>query len=99
MVIGAQFEFALILWLLCARNPHYVRRVLLGTFTLFMLYSFVNGVLGNNSCGCFGQVPVDPFLSSLFIASGILLVVMSSDNESPMPALELPDADQRVRKS
>lgn len=56
-------ELSMSLWLIAGLCPVWSRRVGIATFAVFVISSGYSGLLGAESCGCFGPVHVNPWLS------------------------------------
>lgn len=80
-------ESGLGLWLLAGWRPVGAKRAAVGVFSLFLVLSLKNGVAGTESCGCFGEWSVNPWVMAGFDAAVVLLLVVSK----PIPQV----ADRR----
>ena len=58
---GLVLEIGLALWLLAGVFPQAARWLSLGAFGLFAVLSFTKGIAGEESCGCFGALRVNPW--------------------------------------
>jgi len=66
-----EVEFGLGLWLLVGAWPRPAWRLAIACFSTFALVSLKHGVDGHSSCACFGQLPVNTWLVSLFDLSAV----------------------------
>jgi len=57
------YQLALGLWLLGGYRPALVRIAALVTFGAFSVFALVLALSGETSCGCFGKVTIDPWLT------------------------------------
>lgn len=67
LILQVEFELALGIWLLSGLFPKAAWLVALGCFGLFSLITFLKGLTGAASCGCFGSVHVNPWVTLLAI--------------------------------
>jgi hypothetical protein len=90
-VLIAEVEFELLFgfWLLAGIAPRQTWRVALVCFSLFTCVSLYKGLTGHATCGCFGRVPVNPWITGsldLVIVAALLRwrpsVCASSGEES-----------------
>ena len=56
-------ELALAGWLLSGKRPGAARYAMLAVFAIFAVYTLVRAMRGAESCGCFGRIPVNPWLT------------------------------------
>jgi thiol-disulfide isomerase/thioredoxin len=63
LILQVEFELALSLWLLSGLLPRAAWLVSLGCFCLFCLVTLYKGLSGAASCGCFGPVHVNPWIT------------------------------------
>jgi hypothetical protein len=71
--IGAvEAEGVLGLWLLSGLRRHGARRVALAGFGLFFSVSLSKALAGEENCGCFGRVPLDPRWTAALDLAAIL---------------------------
>lgn len=68
-------ELFLGLWLVCGLFPSLARRVAIGAFAVFAAYTAYEGFLGRNSCGCFGKVAVNPWVTLVIDTTVVLLLL------------------------
>ena len=68
-------EIFLGLWLLSGALPTAARRTAIGCFTLFASYAFWEALAGKVSCGCFGQVRVNPWITTALDAAMVVLLI------------------------
>src|SRR5262245_1148149 len=69
-----EYEMMLGMWLFSGVALPWARRVTLVTFLGFGCYSLYLGAAGHSSCGCFGQVKVNPWLTLAFDTVMIVLL-------------------------
>jgi hypothetical protein len=79
MLLMAAVEFELVfgLWLLVGFCPRGTRRVALACFGVFALVSAGKALAGEDSCGCFGLVVVNPWYSAVLDAGAIVALVFA----------------------
>ena len=76
-ILLVQFEVALALWFVSGWRPLRARRVGVGVFLVFAAASLMSALEGQASCGCFGQVKINPWWTFAFdvaMAAALLLV-------------------------
>lgn len=61
-----ELELALGLWLLSAVYPKQARVAALAVFAGFCSVSLYQALSGEHSCGCFGNLPINPWYTLLF---------------------------------
>jgi hypothetical protein len=79
-----EFEVFWTIWLLARIGPRFTRLASALLFAVFAAFSAYRGVLGYESCGCFGVVPISPwpmFFLDLLLAGAFLCL-------RPAPNLE-----------
>lgn len=64
-VILVQYEIALGLSLAFGLASAFVDKICIATFSCFAVFSIGSGILGNESCGCFGAIEIPPFVTAL----------------------------------
>ncbi len=62
------------LWLISGALPIASRRVAIGCFSVFGCYALYEAVSGRTSCGCFGQVHVNPWYTFILDVSLVLML-------------------------
>jgi Methylamine utilisation protein MauE len=67
LIFQAEFELALGMWLLSGVLKRLAWIVATACFGLFCCVTFFKGITGAESCGCFGNVHVDPWITLLAI--------------------------------
>lgn len=71
-----EYELLLAIWLLSGIGLRWVRRIAFVTFLGFGCYALFLGLSGKESCGCFGQVPVNPWWTfGMDAALAVLLLI------------------------
>jgi len=58
-----QWEFVLAAWLLIKVAKRAAWLALTGTFTVFLSITLFRAISGESSCGCFGKVQVNPWIT------------------------------------
>ena len=76
LILQTEAELVLGLWFLSGLFKTWARRAGWGCFGLFCLISFYKGITGAESCGCFGRVHVNPWLTLLAIDFPALIVLL-----------------------
>ncbi len=72
------WEIFLGLWLLSGALPLAARRTAIGCFAFFGGYACWEALAGKASCGCFGQVHVNPWFTVLLDAAMVAMLIGSS---------------------
>lgn len=67
LILTVEFEIALSVWLLSGTFKKATWLAALSCFSLFSLITFYKGLSGAESCGCFGSVQVNPWITLFFI--------------------------------
>lgn len=67
-----QVELLLGSWLLSGFCASTARALSLGCFAIFFLFSVVQAIKGETSCGCFGNLVVSPWLTALFDLAAVV---------------------------
>lgn len=81
-----EYEVLLASWLLSGAIQKYCRWVALATFAIFAGYAFYLGVTGAASCGCFGRVQVNPWMT-LGLDCGALILLFAWRPAAAAPPL------------
>ncbi len=63
------------LWLISGALPKAARRVAIGCFAVFACYGFYEVLFGKTNCGCFGQVKVNPWCTTMLGIAIVLALV------------------------
>ncbi|MDR3108275.1 MAG: hypothetical protein LBU65_01130 [Planctomycetaceae bacterium] len=76
-VLVVEFEIFFSFWLITGLLPKLTRLASIVLFLIFALMSLLKAVTGETSCGCFGAVTVNPWITSVFDITvvGLLLFV------------------------
>lgn len=77
-----EFEFAFGIWLLFNLVPRQTRLFAIALFTVFGLFSLSKAFLGEESCGCFGTVRVDPRFTAILDAFIVLGLIISRSSHT-----------------
>ena len=77
LILVVEFEIALGIWLFCGLFKKVAWLTALACFTLFCFITLYKGLSGAESCGCFGSVKVNPWITlfAVDIPSVIALAV------------------------
>jgi len=75
---GVQIELAVGLWLVSGWRPHSARRAAVVLFLGFAAFSLYRSLAGYESCGCFGSLRVNPWLT-FALDLGVLGILVFSD--------------------
>ena len=67
LILQVELELAMGIWLLCGLFKKAAWLAGLACFSLFSLVTFYKGLTGAASCGCFGSVHVNPWITLLVI--------------------------------
>ncbi len=63
LILTVEFELALAIWLLSGLLKKAAWLAAISCFTLFSLVTLYKGITGAESCGCFGSVHVNPWIT------------------------------------
>ena len=63
LIFTVEFELALAIWLLAGLFKKAAWLAALSCFSLFSFITFYKGITGAESCGCFGSVDVNPWIT------------------------------------
>jgi hypothetical protein len=93
LMVFAEFEFLSGLWLLLGLKPEQTRRWTAAAFAGLALASLFQGLAGKCTCGCFGSLPISPWIALFFDLLAVAALLGSrppagSDSASfasPMP--------------
>lgn len=67
LILTVEFELALAIWLLCGLFKKAAWLAAISCFSLFSMITFYKGISGYASCGCFGSVHVNPWITFFII--------------------------------
>lgn len=70
-------EWVLGVWLISGVWPRLVRWVAMSCFAVFFVVSLTKCVQGDACCGCFGMVEVSPWVTAVFNALAVLLLMIT----------------------
>ena len=75
MIAFVEIELWFAIWLFSGKLPRLTHRMTLIMFTFFSCVTFYKAISGEASCGCFGQIEVNPWYTLVFDVGvvGILL--------------------------
>jgi uncharacterized membrane protein YphA (DoxX/SURF4 family) len=75
-ILVIEFELFFGIWLIFGLLPRLTWFATVGCFSVFALVSLYKAVSGETSCGCFGEVAVNPWFTMLFdlLVIGILML-------------------------
>lgn len=85
--IVVQIEVTLGCWLLSGWKRLLAWRIALVWFALLAIVSISRAILGSESCGCFGRIPVSPWLTSAFNIVAIAALVRWQPKGSSIEAV------------
>jgi hypothetical protein len=74
-VFVVEFEIFFSLWLVFGFLPKLTRLAAIGCFLIFTIVSLFKALLGELSCGCFGLISVDPWVTATFDCFVVVLLV------------------------
>jgi hypothetical protein len=74
-VLIVEFELLFALWLCFGQLPKLTRLASITLFSIFAAVSFYKAVSGESSCGCFGNVSINPWYT-MTLDLGIVLVLV-----------------------
>ena len=79
------------IWLISGALSAAARKVAIGCFSVFACYTFYQAASGQASCGCFGQVQVNPWYTvALDVAIALALMFLAK------PAVKVPRKQQNL---
>jgi thiol-disulfide isomerase/thioredoxin len=92
LILTGEIEIALGVWLLSGLFKKVAWLIALGCFTLFSFITLYKGLSGAQSCGCFGSVHVNPWITlfAIDIPAVILLSVFR-------PGISLADRPESIK--
>lgn len=70
----AAFEWGLAVWLLSGIAKLWARRTILSTLGVFLIISAREWLSGHTDCGCFGQTPVHPGITTSFDVAALIAI-------------------------
>ena len=76
LIFQVEFELAIGIWLLSGILKPLVWLIALACFSLFSMITFYKGIAGYASCGCFGSVHVNPWIT-LFVIDLPAVIALS----------------------
>jgi hypothetical protein len=76
LIFQVEFELALGIWLLSGLFRRAAWLVVLGCFTLFCCVTLYKGLTGAASCGCFGRIHVNPWITLFAIDLPAVLALL-----------------------
>jgi len=84
LIFTVEFELALGIWLLSGFFKKLAWLVTLACFSMFAVITLYKGISGAESCGCFGSVHVNPWITlfAIDIPSILSLVIFRQKHES-----------------
>lgn len=80
-----EWEIILGAWLMSGTHRLLASIVAMATFVIFAAASFWQGWIGQSSCGCFGAIQVNPWLSFSIDIVALLLLMVSARRERREP--------------
>lgn len=82
-------EMSLGLWLLSGFHPRWSRWIAAMCFAIFLSVSLAKGLAGEASCGCFGEVSVNPWITAGIDGLAVLTLLLArlADRFSPFAYL------------
>jgi hypothetical protein len=87
-IFVVEFELFFGIWLIFGMLPKLTWSVSVGLFSIFSIVSFYKVISGERSCGCFGEVSVNPWFTMLFDLLVIGLLVYLRPNKSSADKLK-----------
>jgi hypothetical protein len=77
-ILVVEFELFFGVWLVFGLLPKLTWFAMIGCFSIFTLVSFYKAVSGESSCGCFGAVIVNPWITMTFdlMITGLLVIFL-----------------------
>jgi len=88
-ILVVEFELFLGIWLIIGILPRLSWLVTVGCFSVFALVSFYRALSGEVSCGCFGAVTVNPWITAVFNV-GVIGCLSVSCPRKPMLTVDMP---------
>jgi hypothetical protein len=74
-IFVVEFELFFGVWLILGMLPKLTWFATVGCFSVFTLVSFYEAILGEKSCGCFGNVTVNPWVTTIFDISVVSVLM------------------------
>ena len=74
LVASLQFELAVAFWLISGWQAVLARRASIALFAAFAVFSLYRALAGYETCGCFGSMRVNPWLTFLFDLSMVAVL-------------------------
>jgi uncharacterized membrane protein YphA (DoxX/SURF4 family) len=75
LIVAVAFEISFGIWLLAGFSPRQTWAAALLCFVVFACVSLYKALSGHASCGCFGPVQVNPWYTTVFDATVVLLLL------------------------
>jgi hypothetical protein len=75
-IFVVEFELFFGIWLIFGMLPKLSWFASVGLFSIFLIVSFYKAISGETSCGCFGEIAVNPWIMVVFdvVVIGLLLI-------------------------
>jgi len=96
LILTVEFELALGLWLLSGLFKKAAWLISIGCFSLFSIITLYKGLTGAESCGCFGSVQVNPWIT-LFAIDLPALIALAIFRPDPKPAPDVKSGDSQIK--
>ncbi|GHT45338.1 hypothetical protein FACS189454_04650 [Planctomycetales bacterium] len=81
-ILVVEFEIFFAFWLISGLLPKLTWLASIALFSMFTLVSLFKAISGETSCGCFGNVTVNPWITAAFDAGIVLLLTLTKSNLS-----------------
>lgn len=85
-VFVVEFEILFGIWLLFGLLPKLTWLASVGLFSIFATVSAFKGITGEASCGCFGEVAINPWITAEFDLGVVGMLVWARPRSLPLSA-------------
>lgn len=82
-ILEVKLEIVLGIWFATGVAPVYMRRVGIALFSLFAITTLTKVLQGHASCGCFGLVEVNPWVTFAIDCVAVALLLICQTNRKP----------------
>jgi len=96
LILTVEFELALGLWLLSGLFKKTAWLISIGCFSLFSIITLYKGLTGAESCGCFGSVHVNPYIT-LFAIDLPALIALAIFRPDLTQAPDVKSGDSQIK--
>jgi thiol-disulfide isomerase/thioredoxin len=98
LILTVEFELALAIWLLSGLFKKAAWLAAISCFALFSVITFYKGITGAESCGCFGSVHVNPWITLFAIdLPAVIALSIFRPSLSLRPLVSFPRKQESIR--